>query len=84
MLLVLANASHKQLLKSFKVGVWSDAMRSATSELEKSTGTECVKLIELKKWTHQKKLHITSSKFTEFGDVWLDNDHVVSFQKSDK
>ena len=32
----------------------------------------------------QESPHHNISKFTEFGDVWLDSDHVVSFQKTEK
>ena len=50
----------------------------ATLELKKDWDRVC-KANPIKKWTHHKKDHIKISKFTEFGDVWLDSDHVVSF-----
>ena len=51
---------------------------------KKDWGQVCKANVNLKKWIHHKKFHIKISPFTEFGDVWLDSDHVVSFQKSEK
>ena len=81
---------HQKLLK-FGFRTHTTALRQVQQSSILSLKLDCpaarqnvlLATLKFQKWNY-KQVHIKMSQFTEVGDVWLDSDHMVSFQKSNK